>query len=97
VSSFLTAHQHDFMTDVARARAGHLLRNHHRIRTHTTIWSGAPRSAGGVFAGETRETASMAEASAQVGGGSPTPTLSDDQVTGSVADPIAGGKNGFPG
>ena len=40
------------------------------------------------FAGETGETASMAEASAQVGGGSPTHNLSDDQVAGSVADPI---------
>ena len=88
-----------FSTDVARARAAHLLRFHHLLfqgkgkepiplcgqELQDRLESFRRRNRGSRQHG--RENRCAAAASARVGGESPTPARSEDQVAGSVADP----------
>lgn len=89
----------DFTTDVKRARAAHLLRAHHLLfQSHgkeplplngqelqERLEAFRRRNRGGKQ--RARENRRAAATSARVGGGSPTPALSDDLVAGSLASP----------
>jgi len=89
----------DFTTDVKRARAAHLLRSHHLLfrgrgkeplplngqELQDRLEAFRRRNRGGKQ--RARENRRAAATSARVGGGLPTPLLSDDLVAGSVAFP----------
>jgi len=89
----------DFTTDVRRARAAHLLRSHHLLfqghgkeplplngqELQERLEAFRRRNRGGKQ--RARENRRAAVASSRVGGGSPTPLLSEDPVAGSVAYP----------
>ena len=88
----------NFTTDVKRARAGHLLRVHHLLfkglkepiplhgkELQERLEAFRRRNRGSKQ--RARENRRLAAFSATVGGESPTPARSADQVAGSVADP----------